>query len=232
MIDIHTHTHRGILCNNKKNASSITPQNKTNLSCKCIIEERTLDRKWVHVDGLEKQTKHIYAVRSQVELILRRALASDHRVCLRPRSVLLGTAWCPLSCTGCWIYRCAQLWKLIKSVLKTYALFCMWYSKRKVNRKLKWSITVYSHSCAFGIRKIKCASWNIYHWKQHIFLKKIYKLLAHHGIRQTFIDLHNHIRMDKHIFALGAISGFQNTLRAISLNMESNKNINNNILQV
>lgn len=38
--------------------------------------------------------------------------------------------------------------------------------------------------------------------------------------------------MDKHISALGAISGFQNTLRAISLNMESNKNINNNILQV
>ena len=38
--------------------------------------------------------------------------------------------------------------------------------------------------------------------------------------------------MDKHIFALGAISGFQNTLRAISLNTESNKNINNNILQV
>lgn len=64
-------------------------------------------------------------------------------------------------------------------------------------------------------------------------LKKIYKLLAHHGVRQTFIDLHNHMRnMDKHIFALGAISGFQNTLRAISLNMESNKSINNNILQV
>lgn len=55
------------------------------------------------------------------------------------------------------------------------------------------------------------------------YLLKIYKPLVHHRTRQTFIDLHNHMRNGQAHFASGAISGFQNTLRAISLNMESNK---------
>ena len=169
----HTHTHTQEYYATIKNASSITPQNKINISCKCSVDKRTLDRKWVHLDGLKKQMKHIYTIRSQVELILRRGLASDHRVCLRPQSILLGISWCPLSWTGCWIYRCAQLWKFIKTVLKIYTLFSMLCYTRKVNRKLKCSITVYSHSCAFGIRKIKCASWNIYHWKKHFFKKNL-----------------------------------------------------------
>ena len=176
VIDIHTHTHTHTHTEEYhatiENASSITPQNKINIFCKCSVDKRTLDRKWVHLDGLEKQMKHIYAIRSLVELILRRGLASDHRVCLRPQSILLGTSWCPLSWTGCWIHRCAQLWKFIKNVLKIFAIFCMLYHKRKVNRKLKWSITVYRHSCAFSIRKVKCASWNICHWKKHILKKR------------------------------------------------------------
>lgn len=61
-----------------------------------------------------------------------------------------------------------------------------------------------------------------YHWKKNIF-KKIYTPLVHHRTRQTFIDLQNHMRNGQAHFASGAISGFQNTLRAISLNMESNK---------
>ena len=47
-------------------------------------------------------------------------------------------------------------------------------------------------------------------------------------------ELVKHIKNGQAYFALGAISGLQDTLRAMSLNMESNKNkkINDSILQV
>lgn len=83
-----------------------------------------------------------------------------------------------------------------------------------------------SHECMWYIRKIKYASWNIYHWKRGIFEKQksISLLFIREKNRQTCIDQQNGIMNGQAHFALGAISGLQNTLTAISFSMKSNKN--------
>lgn len=137
--------------------------------------------------------------------------------------MFLANYWHSLSWSGCWLYKCVQLSIWIKSILRIHVLFYILCHSRKSNRKFKWWIIFYSYEWVLNIRKIKCACWNIYHWKKGIS-KKICKPVVYHRGRQTSIDLHNPIRSGQAHFASGAISGLQNTLRAISLSMESNKN--------
>lgn len=91
-----------------------------------------------------------------------------------------------------------------QSILRIRALFCILYPNRKLHRKFKWLITFYSHECVLGIRNLKCASWNIYHWKKGIFKESVSLWFIIEEDRSSLICTII-LEMDKHILHQGPL---------------------------